>query len=249
MDGKCADVTFKIGTEERLVMGGLLAFISPVFEGMLFGGMKNTRPDPSVAIEIKHIDPNTFDCIVNFAYSNNPKIKPNTLFPLILACQRYQIDALYDSCIELLRTNLNVRNFSEYFRFAADQKRFEDKSLNIMIAFFIQNSAHCLNGDNFCWLFEWVVTRSKIYKFCTKFASKCNEFIDEAANDVARKMLNSEEFGKMSLETMKQFLERSINCKEETIWEAVVRWDRCFTESQSDQKSDSDYLMDADTQL
>ena len=245
-DGKCADVTFKIGKEERSVSGTLLAFISPVFEGMLFGALKNTRPDPSVPIEINHIDPEAFDCIINFAYNNNPKITVKTIFPLILACQRYQMDALYDSCIELLRTNLNVRNFSEYFRFAAAQPRFEDESLKLLIEFFMQNSAHCLNGDNFCWFFEWVVNRSSTYKFCTEFAEKCKMFIDNASNDVAMKMLKSEGFCAMSLGAMKQLLERSVNCKEERIWEAVVRWNRCADGAQVDQKSDSDYLMDED---
>ena len=222
-DGKCADVTFEIGKEERSVSGTLLAFISPVFEGMLFGALKNTRPDPSVPIEISHIDPEAFDCIINFAYNNNPKITVNSIFPLILACQRYQIDALCHSCLELLRTNLNARNFFEYFRFAAAQSRFEDKSLKIMIEFFKQNSAHCWNGDNFCWLFEWVLNRSSTYKFCTEFAGKCKKFIDSASNDVAKTMLKSEGFCAMSLREMKQLLERSIKCKEERIWEAVLR--------------------------
>lgn len=142
--GKCADVTFKIG---------------PVFEGMLFGGIKDTRPDPSVPIEINHIDVETFDCVVNFAYNNNPKITFRNIFPLIFACQRYQIDALYDSCIELLKMN---RNNIEYFRFAADQNRFEDESLKIMIEFFMGESAQCLNGDNFCWFFDWAVNQSQL---------------------------------------------------------------------------------------
>lgn len=61
-DRKYADVTIRIGEEERSVIGALLASISPVFDGMLFGGIKNTRPDPNVPIKIEHIDPETFDC-------------------------------------------------------------------------------------------------------------------------------------------------------------------------------------------
>ena len=111
---------------------------------VLFGGIKDTRPDPSVPIEISHIDSETFDCIVNFAY------------------QRYQIDALYDSCIELLKTNLRNRNFIEYFRFVADQNRFEDESLKIMIEFFFAKVPQCLNDDNFCWFFDWAVNRNNV---------------------------------------------------------------------------------------
>ena len=241
VDGKCADVTFKIGEEERSVNGALLAFISPVFEGMLFGGIKNTGPNPSVPIEINQIHPEEFDCIVSFAYNNNPKITPRTIFPLILACQRYQIDALYDSCLELLRTNLKNRNFMKYFRFAADQNRFEDKSLKIMIEFFLRNFARCLDSDNFCWFFDWTVNRISNYKFCTQFTEKCRNFIDEAPNDVAFKALNSDGFYEMSLEGMRLLLARSINCQEERIWEAVLRWDRY--QQQEDEKLDFHDLM------
>ena len=247
---KCADVTFKIGEEERSVIGALLAIITPVFEGMLFGE-KNNRPDPSVPIEIKHIDPDTFDCIINFAYNNNPKITPNNIFPLILACERYQIDALYDSCLELLRTNLNVRNFSEYFRFAADQKRFKDKSLKIMIDFFMENPDQCLNGDNFCSFFDFVVNRSSTENFCAKFVEECDKFIDDASNDVALTMLESDGFCKMSLKAIQQLLERSVNSKEERIWEAVVRWDQHQMQKHVDEKCDSDdvSMLDEETDV
>lgn len=59
-------------------------------------------------------------------------------------------------------------------------------------------------------------------------------------------MLKSDGFYQMSLETMQQFLERLINCKEERVWEAVLRWDRHHNEAQEDEKIDSDYLMDKD---
>ena len=225
-EGKCADVTLQIGEEQRSVNGAVLAFISPVFESIMFGAMGNTRPDPSVPIEIKHIERDTLNCIINFAYNNDPKITPSTIFPLILACQRYQIDALYESCIALLRTNLKNRNFIEYFRFAAVQKRFEDKSLDIMMQFFMRNFAACLNSDNVCWFFNWAVNRISTYKFCTQFTEKCRNFIDEAPHNVAIKILKSHGFYQISLEAMKQFLERSINCKEERIWEAVLRWNQ-----------------------
>lgn len=246
--GKCADVTFKVGDEERSVNGALLGFISPVFEVMLYGVMRKSRPDPSVPIEINHIEPETFDCIANFAYNNDPKITIKNIFSLILACQRYQIDSLYDSCIELLRTNLNRRNFCKYFRYAAAQSRFEEKSLKTMVEFFQRNYDQCLNGNNFCSFFEIVVNRIFTEKSYPEFMGKCMAFVDNASNDVAMTMLKSDGFLKMSMEGMQELLERSINCKEERIWDALLRWDQQQRHSHDDidEKYDSDCLMDED---
>ena len=115
-EGKCADVTLQIGEEQRSVNGAVLAFISPVFEGIMFGAMGNTRPDPSVPIQIKNIEPETFDCIVKFAYNNDPEIYLYTLFPLIMACEKYQIDGLLKCCRKCLSANLNSSNFLDYFK-------------------------------------------------------------------------------------------------------------------------------------
>ena len=85
--GKCADVTFQIGTEERCINCSRLAFISPVFEGMLFGECQG-RPDPAEPIILECITLDAFDCIIKYAYGINPEITPKSIFSLILACKR-----------------------------------------------------------------------------------------------------------------------------------------------------------------
>eukprot|EP01084_Bolivina_argentea_P248974 416599_1 len=70
------DVTFCIGKSRNNLDNSdvsqynvnrfLLALISPVFKKMLFGQMKESKPNSTVYIE--DMEPEIFECIINFAY-------------------------------------------------------------------------------------------------------------------------------------------------------------------------------------
>ena len=107
MKEEYADVTFVVGKEEREfeINRIFLAMVSPVFKAMLFGKMKESEPNSEVFI--KHIEPKIFECIINFAYCNNPHVTTSNVLPLIRACDEYQISALSDLCREFFRKCLN----------------------------------------------------------------------------------------------------------------------------------------------
>eukprot|EP01084_Bolivina_argentea_P132058 233028_1 len=79
-----ADITFIIGEEktEYNVNRIFLSLISPVFEAMLFGKMKESEPNSTVPIE--DIKPEIFESIISFAYCNDTKITNKNVFLLLL---------------------------------------------------------------------------------------------------------------------------------------------------------------------
>lgn len=162
--------------------------------------------------------------IVHFAYNNDPKITSKNLFPLITACDKYDISSLIDSCHKLLCSHLNAANFCAYFHDAAQQKPFDKTVLGILKDFFERNYAQCLSADNFCSFFNELVVRNSFHLDLSAFIAQCGVYVDEANRVLTERILNSDGFLTMNLKAMRLFLERSIQCKEETIWESVVKW-------------------------
>eukprot|EP01084_Bolivina_argentea_P101502 181966_1 len=107
---KLADTTFIIGSnqEEYNVNRVFLAMISPVFEAMLFGHMKESEPNSDVIIE--DIDPTIFECVLNFAYCNDPKISDDNVVALYQVADKYQMQILLEWCDEYFRSSLSVEN-------------------------------------------------------------------------------------------------------------------------------------------
>ena len=67
-DHEFADVTFIIGKEKKqyVLNRTELSKFSPVFKAMLFGKMMESKLDCDVIID--DIEPEIFECIVNFCY-------------------------------------------------------------------------------------------------------------------------------------------------------------------------------------
>ena len=223
-DGDCADLTFLVGAEraEIKVNRAFVALMSPVFRAMLFGRMKEAEHDAEVPIP--DIEPDVFECIIHFAYNNDPGISSKKLFPLITACDQYCITALRESCYNLLRSHLDHTSFCGYFHGAAQQKPFDQTVLRILRDFFVLNCDRCLNGDSFCSFFNELVVRNSFHLDLTAFINRCGLYIDGANRVLVERILRSQGFLTMTLKSMRLFLERAIQCKEETVWEAVVQW-------------------------
>eukprot|EP01083_Nonionella_stella_P305302 1064478_1 len=107
---KYSDATFIIGENQTQfnVNRVFLAAISPVFHAMLYGEMQESKPNSEVAI--KDIDHVAFQCILNFAYNNDPKITPQNVLSVIHICDKYQISLLRPLCDQYFSTCLNTTN-------------------------------------------------------------------------------------------------------------------------------------------
>eukprot|EP01084_Bolivina_argentea_P266495 452026_1 len=108
---KFTDIKFIIGPNkiEFDINRIFLAMISPVFEAMLFGQMKESEPNSEVIIA--DIDAEAFQCIINFAYCNNPKLTPKTVCLVRSICDRYQIQLLQTICDNYFESCLNGDTF------------------------------------------------------------------------------------------------------------------------------------------
>eukprot|EP01083_Nonionella_stella_P062513 162521_1 len=100
------DTTFIIGEQQTQyqVNRVFLALISDVFKAMLFGQMKESKPNSDVIID--DMESSTFECIVKFAYSNDPRVTTRNVISLMNACDKYQISTLLDFCHEFIETEV-----------------------------------------------------------------------------------------------------------------------------------------------
>eukprot|EP01084_Bolivina_argentea_P061344 112099_1 len=114
-DQKHADVTFVIGTEktEYNTNRFLLSLISPVFDAMLYGHMKESKSNSDVIIP--DVEPQIFECILNYSYANDPKITLQNVLSLLKTCDKYQIDSLSKICLNYFRSCVTQNNFCTYF--------------------------------------------------------------------------------------------------------------------------------------
>jgi len=84
------------------------AQISPVFEAMLYGKMKEGRPDSDVFIN--DTTPGAFQSVLNFAYCNDPEITAGNVLSVRHLCDKYQITLLADLCDKYVSSCLNSKS-------------------------------------------------------------------------------------------------------------------------------------------
>lgn len=227
------DVTFKIGTErnEYRITRSLLAFISPVFKAMLCGPMMEGQSDSEIILV--DMKPNVFDSIVKFAYINDPGINMDTMFPLITACDRYQIKSLLECCHQVLRSNLNNNNFMNYFQRAAREQTLDGESMRIM-ANYLERS--CLSTETICSFFHFLVTRKSENMHLDRMIGQCHRYLNYITDDEFIQTINSNGFREMSRKAMRLFLRRHIQRDRQEIWTAVVKWAEHQTKGVEDDK-------------
>eukprot|EP01084_Bolivina_argentea_P089511 161510_1 len=215
-----ADVTFIIGEQETEynINRIFLSLISPVFKAMLYGKMKESELDSDVII--KDMKPEIFECIISFAYCNDPKITNKNVLLLLQACDKYQIQTLSEICHQQFRSYLNKQTFCTYFHDVVRLKMFKDEIVKIMLQYFTQNYRTCLSSDNFCEFFSKIVELD-----LSDAISKCEQFLQQSNSSVVAKICNSDGFAKMELKTVRLILtQERFECSEERLWDAVLKW-------------------------
>ena len=216
-----SDITFLIGEQqtEFHLNRMFLAMISPVFKAMLYGQMREAQADSEVIIEDMASD--IFECIIHFAYCNDPKITSKNVLSVLTACDKYQITKLNALCFQFFKSDLDATNFADYFRTATRVCIRDQKVMGTIESYFKDHTKECLNPNNLCLLLDDFV-RLKL----SDLIDKCSEHLDNVSELDAIAILDSEAFLTMSSDAMSVFLGRSIQCQEERIWEAMIKWDK-----------------------
>ena len=75
--------------------------------------MRESEDNSTVIIE--DADCNSFECIINFSYGNDPKITLNNVTSLLSLCDKYQILELLTISNEFFQKSLNAKNFCVLF--------------------------------------------------------------------------------------------------------------------------------------
>ena len=111
-DNYAYDCTFKVGINERTftALKALLAHLSPVFKGQLFGQFKEASQGRDEAISLLQCDADAFECILRASYGLNPNIKESNVMALFEQSKYYRIPMLEKECTKWLENNLNAQN-------------------------------------------------------------------------------------------------------------------------------------------
>eukprot|EP01083_Nonionella_stella_P037061 101076_1 len=233
-----ADVTFIIGElqTEYHINRLFLSMISPVFEAMLFGQMKEGQPNAEVIIE--DAEPEIFQCVINFAYCNDPNLTNRNILRLICFCDKYQITPLLEICHQYVRLNLNKNNFCGFCHEAICLKIFRDSIFEIMDNYFIGNWSTCLNKDNY-----WQFANAMFQLNLSDYIEKCKSFLQQSKREMILDLLGQDAFLKLKLPTMRWLLNiQPLHCCEEYLWAAVVNWAK-YQSDTSDTDGIKLYLM------
>ena len=210
-DEKLSDTTFIIGKKKKRyrVNRIFLAVISPVFETQLCG---NSKPDSDIVI--KDIDPNAFDCIIKYAYFNDPGLNSENIASVKHLCDKYQIKTLSKHISEIAASNITVNNFLPSFE---DAVKYE---YNDLIKVYldhikrIQASVYHNNGYN------------------------KNRYHTYPRNQFCQQLINSEQFLELSQDAIISLL--SLNefaVKDDKIWTRLLKWAQ-HQSTDDDQKDD-----------
>eukprot|EP01083_Nonionella_stella_P276027 937675_1 len=221
-DQRFGDVTFIIGSEKTHynVNRIFLSLISPVFEAMLCGHMKESLPNSEVILE--DTQPEVFECVIHFAYCNDPKIRNTTILPLIKLCDKYQIVSLLDICHQYLKDSINDSNFCTYCQHAVQLKIFTGELATIMVDYISDHLNGCLKVDNF-WKFFQVVFESNV----SILMGKCKAFLQNSEYAIVKQLLftNNDTLLQLSVEAIRFVLSiPNLECLEECLWDMVLQW-------------------------
>eukprot|EP01083_Nonionella_stella_P033969 92941_1 len=119
---KFTDVTFVVGAnqEEFEANRVFLSSISPVFEAMLYGSMKESKPN--TVIPIVDIEPEAFKTVIDFAYCKPLNITMRNVVSVKTMCDKYQINAVSQLCDQYVACKLNKNNLCALFNDAVRMK-------------------------------------------------------------------------------------------------------------------------------
>ncbi|KAG6459321.1 hypothetical protein O3G_MSEX011304 [Manduca sexta] len=91
----------------------ILGISSPVFEAMFYGPMSKDED-----IEVTDIQPDIFQLMVNYIYTDNVEISNiEQAFELLYASRKYLLEHLTEICITYIKANLSVDNVIEVLNY------------------------------------------------------------------------------------------------------------------------------------
>eukprot|EP01084_Bolivina_argentea_P166130 288505_1 len=133
-DDRHTDCVFIIGKNKKKFKLNrfILSLISPVFEVMMYGNMRESENNSTVIID--DVDVEAFKCVVNFAYGSDPEINLSNVTSLLLICDKYQIKELSKIANQFFKTSLNGENFCVLFNEAL-KPRSNDYCVNACVKF------------------------------------------------------------------------------------------------------------------
>mmetsp|Transcript_8160 Transcript_8160/g.13325 ORF Transcript_8160/g.13325 Transcript_8160/m.13325 type:complete len:401 (+) Transcript_8160:47-1249(+) len=227
------DVTFVVGEEEARynIHRLFLSAISPVFDAMLHGSMKESQFNEEVIL--LDMQPDVFECIVNFAYCNDPKISDQNIVSLISACDKYQIEALLEICHESLRSCLNKNNVCTLCNEAVSKKICGGRVRRDLLQFLavqsdadvrcLLNKRNLLNmeleamriilaaetlecDEEALWdaVLKWAAHKSKAYRSNRSYQSVCA--LEQEPDEKERDIANTEEYKVYLLKSVRDLM-------------------------------------------
>ncbi|XP_054724682.1 kelch-like protein 18 [Uloborus diversus] len=106
-DGKLCDVTLKV--ENRLFYAHriILAGTIPYFRAMFTNDMIESK---QTEINIKDIDPDAVELLINFAYSGKVQISTSNVQSLLVGASFFQLSKVREACCEFLKRRLHPNN-------------------------------------------------------------------------------------------------------------------------------------------
>ena len=105
--GHFCDVTLSVQGREIKAHKIMLASSSSYFRSMLLSGMVESRKDH---IEIRDVDPNALDALVNFAYTSRLQITTDNVESLMTAAAMLVFNTAFEACADFLITQLHPSN-------------------------------------------------------------------------------------------------------------------------------------------
>ena len=105
------DVTLKLSDGSIDAHRMILAAVSPVFERMFYGDVKEGK---SVTVDLPKDSSETFKLLIDFVYCGRCELKiPDDIFPLLEVFDRYQINKVpfYHTCSEFILSDLDSSNY------------------------------------------------------------------------------------------------------------------------------------------
>mmetsp|Transcript_11817 Transcript_11817/g.15439 ORF Transcript_11817/g.15439 Transcript_11817/m.15439 type:complete len:437 (+) Transcript_11817:106-1416(+) len=145
-EGKLADVTFLAGENEIKVHAtrSVLAAISPVFESMFYGNMKEAQKD--AIVNVPDVSPQALECIIKYAYGVNPEIDTKNCIHARYIAEKYLISCFVPFLDEFILCNAE-ENFWMFFTTACElPKQFMAEKL---LGFLPKFDSHALLSSDY----------------------------------------------------------------------------------------------------
>ena len=142
-EGHFCDITLYVKGKEIKAHKLMLAAASTYFRNMLLSGMKESRTDK---IELKDVDPDALEALVNFVYTSQLTITQSNVQSLMMAAAMLVFTPAFNACGDFLVSQLHPTNCLAIRQFA--------ESLNCEFVmekasvFFLQHFMECTKMED-----------------------------------------------------------------------------------------------------